>query len=176
VTATGAAGRGNSGSRYLLPGEHVVRQTRRHIAMLVRPSAETLVGVVAATALGTRLGDTVLGPVLWLAVLALYARLFWKIGSWFVERLYLTDRRLFLASGLLTRKVAAMPVVKLTDITFERSLAGRLFGYGKLIVESAGEHQALERIEFIPSPEDFYQAVSRVVFRIRRYPVEDLEP
>src|SRR5665811_2022948 len=87
------------GDRYLLPGERVVRDLRRHAALLVRPSAETLLGVVLATAFGTRLGDTVLGPLLWGAVVLLYVRLFWKIGSWFVERLYLTDRRLFLTSG-----------------------------------------------------------------------------
>ena len=75
------------GDRYLLQAERVVRDLRRHGALLVRPSAETLVGVVAATALGTRLGGTVLGPLLWAAVVALYLRLFWKIGSWFVERL-----------------------------------------------------------------------------------------
>lgn len=155
------------GDRYLLPGERVVRDLRRHGAMLVRPSAETLVGVVAATALGTRLGGTVLGPLLWASVVGLYVRLFWKIGSWFVERLYLTDRRLFLTSGLITRKVAAMPVAKLTDLTFERNLAGRMFGYGRLIVESASQHQALESIPYIPSPEEFYQDVSGVVFTSR---------
>jgi hypothetical protein len=175
VTVTGAdpGARRDSGTRYLLPGETVVRDVRRHAAMLVRPSLETLVGVMVATALGTRLGHTVLGPLLWLGVLVLYARLFWKIGSWFVERLYLTDRRLFLSSGLVTRKVAAMPVSKLTDITFERALAGRMFGYGRLIVESAGQHQALERISYIPSPEDFYQAVSGVVFTARRPAPDD---
>lgn len=176
ATGSGSGGRRDGGTRYLLPGENVVRDVRRHVALLVRPSVETLLGVVIATALGTRLGDTALGPVLWIAVLALYARLFWKIGSWFVERLYLTDRRLFLASGLLTKKVAAMPVAKLTDITFERSLAGRLFGYGRLIVESAGQHQALENIQYIPNPEDFYRAVSDVVFTVRRPSIHEHEP
>ena len=147
-----------------------MRDVRRHLAILVRPSVETLVGVVVATALGTRVGDTVVGYLLWALVLGLYLRLFWRIGSWMVERLYLTDRRLFLASGLLTQRVAAVPVSKLTDLTFERSPAGRTFGYGRLIVESASQRQALDSIPYIPEPEDFYQAVSEVVFTSRHRP------
>jgi len=176
VTATGAerSGRRDRGARYLLLGEEVVRDVRLHPAVLLWPSTVTLFGVVAATALGTRLGDTVLGPVLWLVVLGLYGWLLWSIGSWLVGRLYLTDRRLFLASGLITHKVAAMPVVKLTDITFERSAAGRLFGYGRLVVESAGQKQALSNIPYIPHPDDFYQAVSRVVFTGRQDPNDAL--
>ena len=176
MTATGAERnrRRDRGTRYLLLGEEVVRDVRLHPAVLLWPSTVTLFGVVAATALGTRLGDTVLGPVLWLAVVGLYVWLGWRIGSWFVERLYLTDRRLFLASGLITHKVAAMPVVKLTDITFERSAAGRLLGYGRLVVESAGQQQALSNIRYIPDPEDFYQAVSRVVFTGRQDPNDAL--
>ena len=165
--------KGNRGTQYLLPGEEVVRDTRRHAAILVRPSALTLLGVVLATALGTRLGHTILGPVLWISVVGLYLWLFWSIISWTVERLYLTDRRLFLASGLITQKVATMPVAKLTDITFERSAPGRMFGYGRLIVESAGQNQALSSIVFIPNPDDFYQAVSEVVFRQRHRRQDD---
>ena len=174
MATTGADRPANAGDRYLLLGERVIRDVRRHPALLVRASAETLVGVVVATALGTQVGDTVLGVGLWIAVFLLYARLFAKIGDWFVERIYLTDRRLFLTSGLVTRRVAAMPISKLTDITFERSLFGRMFGYGRLIVESAGQHQALDDIAFIPAPEDFYQDVSKVVFAARPSRTDDL--
>jgi uncharacterized membrane protein YdbT with pleckstrin-like domain len=174
VATTGNDRPPDAGDRYLLPGEQVVRDVRRHPALLVRASVETLIGVVVATALGTQMGDTSLGVGLWIAVFVLYARLFSKIADWFVERIYLTDRRLFLTSGLVTRKVAAMPVSKLTDITFERSLFGRMFGYGRLIVESAGQNQALENIAFIPAPEEFYQDVSRVVFTARPSRFEDL--
>lgn len=154
-------------SSYLLAEERVVRELRRHPAVLVRPSAETLGGVILAGIVGRAVGDTTLGYVLWGLVIFLYLRLFYRIGSWLAERIFLTDRRLFVTSGLATRRVAAIPVAKLTDVTFERSPLGRMLGYGKLIVESAGQNQAVESIGYIPAPDDFYQAMSSVVFTQR---------
>jgi len=61
-------------------------------------------------------------------------------------------------------KVAMMPVTKVTDLTYERSLGGRMFGYGTLIVESAGQIQALNKIEYLPRPEEVYDAISELVF------------
>ena len=51
-----------------------------------------------------------------------------------------------------------------TDLTFRRSLRGRLLSYGTLIVESAGPIQALNRIDYIPRPEEVYEALSELVF------------
>ncbi len=57
-----------------------------------------------------------------------------------------------------------MPLSKVTDLTFQRTLGGRILGYGTVIVESAGQHQAFERIKFIPRPEEVYEALSELVF------------
>jgi protein-disulfide isomerase-like protein with CxxC motif len=69
-----------------------------------------------------------------------------------------------LAQGFFVHKIAMMPLTKVTDLTFERSLRGRLLGYGTLIVESAGQIQALNRIDYIPRPEEVYEALSELVF------------
>jgi protein-disulfide isomerase-like protein with CxxC motif len=69
-----------------------------------------------------------------------------------------------LAQGFLVIKIAMMPLAKVTDLTFERSLRGRILGYGTLIVESAGQIQALNRIDYIPRPEEVYEALSELVF------------
>jgi hypothetical protein len=60
--------------------------------------------------------------------------------------------------------VAMMPVSKITDMTYERTLFGRMLGYGTLILESAGQIQALNRIEFLPRPEEVFDAISELVF------------
>ncbi len=56
-----------------------------------------------------------------------------------------------------------MPLGKLTDVTYRRSIAGRLFGYGDLIVESAGQDQALSHIDHLPHPDDFYRTVTTLI-------------
>jgi hypothetical protein len=69
-----------------------------------------------------------------------------------------------LVHGLLTRKVDIMPMTKVTDMRYDRSLTGQLFGYGVFILESAGQDQALSRINYIPDPDLHYQQISAVIF------------
>jgi hypothetical protein len=57
-----------------------------------------------------------------------------------------------------------MPIGKVTDLTYERPLMGRILGYGTMIVESAGQIQALNRLEYLPRAEQVYDAISELVF------------
>jgi hypothetical protein len=76
----------------------------------------------------------------------------------------ITDKRVMLGEGLLTLNLGMMPLSKVTDLTFQRTFWGRLLGYGTLIVESAGQIQALNEIKFIPRPEEIYEALSELIF------------
>ncbi len=69
-----------------------------------------------------------------------------------------------LSQGIVTHRLGMMPLSKVTDLTFERSLDGRLMGYGTIIVESAGQIQALNRIDYVPRPEEIYEALSELIF------------
>jgi hypothetical protein len=69
-----------------------------------------------------------------------------------------------LVHGRLTRKVDIMPMTKVTDMRDDRSVIGMIFGYGVFILESAGQDQALSRINFIPEPDLHYQQISAVIF------------
>ena len=79
-----------------------------------------------------------------------------------------TSHRFIETSGLLSRKVAMMPLAKVTDMTFERSALGRLLGYGTFILESAGQDQALSRVDYIPYPEQLYLEVCALLFARRK--------
>ena len=57
-----------------------------------------------------------------------------------------------------------MPLSKVTDLTFERTAIGRALGYGTIIVESAGQIQALNRIDYVPNPQEVYEALSELIF------------
>ena len=74
-------------------------------------------------------------------------------------KLFLTDRRIFRVSGLLTRRVATMPLKSLTDIRYDQTTFGRLFNYGHFFVESAGQDQALSELRFVAQPRRFYRVV-----------------
>ena len=92
------------------------------------------------------------------------ARWVWRIVDWNHEVLIVTDKRLLLLTGIFTRNVAIMPLVKVTDLTFHRSSTGLLLGYGKFVVESAGQDQALSTIDYVPKPERLYVQISELLF------------
>ena len=151
-------------SRYLAEGEELVLEERRHWLVLSEPIASAIgviflagfVGLFASPNDGSDPIDTLVG----LVALGFSLRFAWRLGLWWVDRIIVTDRRVIEASGVLTRKVASMPLGKITDMTYVRPFIGRtLFRYGHLVLESAGQTQALDQVRFLRDPDNFYAAV-----------------
>jgi len=153
-------------NRYLLPNEQQVITVRRHPAVLIGPSILTLGGLLVAAVLSATAlhGNDPLIAVVWLAWLVLFVRLVWKAINWAVDFFVVTSHRILLTSGVVTRKVNMIPLTKVTDMSFQRTLAGKLFGFGEFIVESAGQDQALRNIDHIPYPEQLYLEVCGMLF------------
>ena len=151
--------------KYLLPTERVEVEIRRHWAVLAGDTLQTILLLVVGVLLAR-----VLSSVGFAEMVAVYfcifvvARWIWKLVDWNHEVLIVTDKRLLLLTGIFTRNVAIMPLVKVTDLTFYRSSTGLLLGYGKFIVESAGQDQALSTIDFVPRPEQLYIQISSLLF------------
>ena len=139
---------------------------RRHPAVLIGPSVLALAGLLAAGVLTATIlhGNHVLVYAVWIGWLVLFGRMVWKAVNWAVDFFVVTSHRILLTSGVLTRKVAMMPLTKVTDMSFQRSFAGRLLGFGEFIVESAGQDQALRNIDHIPYPEQLYLEVCGMLF------------
>ena len=153
--------------KYLLPGEVRVATVRRHPAVLLVPSAQAVGGLLVAAVLSATLlrGYTLFAAIVWVGWGVLLANLIWKAVNWAVDYFVITSVRILLTSGLFTRSVAMMPLSKVTDMSFHRSFAGRLLGYGDFVVESAGQDQALRRIDHIPYPEQLYLVVCGRIFK-----------
>ncbi|MET8142684.1 PH domain-containing protein [Sphaerisporangium sp. NPDC005288] len=157
----------SSVNRYLLPHEHQVIMVRRHPAVLLRPVAEVFGGLVLAGLLSKWLGENQGAQALvivWWAWLLLLIRFVWKVAEWSVDYFVVTSKRMLLTTGLITRRVAMMPLGKVTDMSFQRSLLGRMLGYGEFVLESAGQDQALSTVPFIPYPETLYLEVCQMLF------------
>lgn len=152
--------------RYLLPHEQEVITVRKHPAVLLAPFAWAVVGlVIAALATETVLRhESGLTWVIWAVWGIVLLRFLWAAVNWAVDYFVVTSHRFILTSGLFTRKVAMMPLVKVTDMTFKRSFLGRMLGYGTFILESAGQDQALSTVDHIPYPEQLYLEVCSLIF------------
>src|SRR5215472_9537958 len=153
--------------KHLLPHERSVITVRFHPAVLIRPVAEVLGGLALAGLLTTtvahRSGTAML--VIWLLWLVLVIRLLYKVWLWLEDYFVVTSKRLLLATGVFTRRVNMMPLSKVTDMRFERSAMGRVLGYGKFVVESAGQEQALQTVDHLPYPEQLYLEVCGLIFK-----------
>jgi len=152
--------------KYLLPTERTVIRVRRHWAILSMDLLQVVVLVVLAAVISVAGGRENRGAqwLAWWILLTAFLRFGLVWGEWFVERFVVTDMRVIMTSGIVTRKVAMMPLVKVTDMTYERSVMGQILGYGEFIVESAGQDQALSRVPFLPRPDRLYIQVAELLF------------
>ncbi len=160
----------NAVNKYLLPHEHQVITVRKHPAVLIGPIAISLAGLVIAAVVSTTVARHNSGVVgfVWIAWAVVLLWLVYKVWEWSQDYFIVTSRRMLLATGVITRKVAMMPLVKVTDMSFQRSSLGRLLGYGEFILESAGQDQALRRVDFLPYPEQLYLEVCGLIFPGRK--------
>jgi uncharacterized membrane protein YdbT with pleckstrin-like domain len=148
-------------NRYLLPHERSCITVRKHPAELAGPLILVSGGLLAAGELTRR---SVRPKIVWGAYLPVLLYFLQRVAAWQATYFTVTDMRMILVSGFVVRKVAMMPLAKVTDMSFQRSALGRLLGYGEFIVESAGEEQALRTIDFLQYPEQLYLEVCGLVF------------
>jgi membrane protein YdbS with pleckstrin-like domain len=146
-------------SRYLFPTEKFRGEWKRHWIQLAK---EGLIAVAATIAMGyiagwltkhnqTQLRTGVL--IIWALVILWCA---WRVADWWYDRFILTNKRVMVVSGIFTRNVAMMPLLRVTDMKYVQSLTGRMFGYGHFELESAGQDQALRNIRNLPNPNELY--------------------
>jgi membrane protein YdbS with pleckstrin-like domain len=154
-------------NRYLLPSERKVILVRKHPAVLIRPIIFLVLGLILAGVLtefvGVHYGWAALLIIWALFLLDLFYFVYQGI-QWWVSYFVVTSHRFLETSGLITRRVNLMPLAKVTDVVFERSFQGRLFGFGKLHLESAGQFQALNDVDHLPYPEQLYLEVCMLLF------------
>lgn len=154
--------------RYLLDGERLVTAVHQHWGKVAEPvgsalAAGALVLWVDAT-IPARFG--LVSTVLWWAWFAVAGRAAYLVAEWRHDWFVATDRRLLLFYGFITRKVSMMPLSKVTDMSYTRSVPGRLLGYGRFVMESAGQDQALREVHFVPQPDANYRAICAEIFRL----------
>ncbi|MEP7331228.1 MAG: PH domain-containing protein [Terracoccus sp.] len=152
----------------LLPGETMIVVVREHWAHMVEPVASTAAAFALVLLIDSNVTSSTqfVATVLWWAFFAVAIRLFWRLAQWRHNWFLATDKRLLMRYGLITHKVAMMPLAKVTDMTYERTIPGQLIGYGRFIMESAGQDQALRVINWVPNPDVTYRAICAEIFHI----------
>jgi uncharacterized membrane protein YdbT with pleckstrin-like domain len=147
--------------------EHVVIHTRTHIKAMILPA---LAFVLIATAVGAgaaliprearpigQLAIAVLGVVLaiWLVLLPF---LRWRTTTYTI-----TNRRLITRSGILNKVGKDLPLNRINEVSYERSLMDRILGCGSLNVQTAAEDGTIV-LRDVPDVEHVSREVSQLLF------------
>lgn len=149
-------------ARYLFPTERYRGEWRKHWIHLIN---HILVGALATLALGYLTGFLAKQEMASLSVIAVvvYALVMgwvaWSVADWYYDRFILTNKRVMVVRGLITRNVAMMPLLRVTDMKYEQSPLGRMLNYGTFVLESAGQDQALREVKHLPNPNELYLRV-----------------
>jgi membrane protein YdbS with pleckstrin-like domain len=145
--------------RYLFPTEKFRGEWKRHWIQLAK---EIGIGLAATLLMGYATGymakhnvpsGVTVVILIWLAVMIWIS---WRVGDWWFDRFILTNKRVMVVKGIVTRNVAMMPLLRVTDMKYVQSPLGRMLNYGTFELESAGQDQALRKVDNLPNPNELY--------------------
>lgn len=139
-------------------------------------------------------GKTMIGPTVWLLVVAALAGVVfallpasWRPASawaatlaavvvaipvylvpllrWRTTTYTLTNHRLITRSGIINKVGHDVPVARITNVAYERSLTDRIFGCGSLVFTTSAEAPVV--LNDIPKVEEVGVAISNLLFGVR---------
>ena len=116
-----------------------------HWKTLIRPLAVAVLVVAVALVAEVVIpsGSAATPARLAVAVAAIAFLMLWlmvPVLRWRTTVFELTNRRLRMRDGIITRHGRDIPLARINDVSFTKGLLDRLLGSGRLVVESAGEH------------------------------------
>jgi uncharacterized membrane protein YdbT with pleckstrin-like domain len=151
--------------KYLLPDEGWEIVTQRHPAVLIEPTLKFLPALLAGGWLLVRDPEnrftSSVGLLVVVGALIYYGL---RLAEWWMRHFIVTKRRVLLTSGVIVRTVTLLPLRRITDLTWQETLGGQLFGYGTFRFESAGQDQALRHLTYVPNAQSVYQDISALLF------------
>ena len=157
---------GFPGASQFQPDEIILVATRRHPIVLLGPillvvTPWLLRSWIHSQMTVSELGDTVLVAMATVATLVGGAQLANWVYGWFI----VTQGRVLLFSGLLGQHKAVMPVQRVTDVATTRPIPRSLLGYCHVMIESAGQEQALHTVRFLARPGRVCQVMDYITNR-----------
>jgi uncharacterized membrane protein YdbT with pleckstrin-like domain len=144
-------------------GEIVIDEVRHHWVVFLLPMLETLIAV--ALLIGMLWMPITGAGVLLIVVLVLLTHAFWRFLTEHRDRFVITNMRVMRIRGVFSQRVATTPIMRILDITLDKPMVGRVFGYGHFIFESAAQDQGFREIKYVSRPDDRDLTIQRVIQR-----------
>jgi hypothetical protein len=138
-------------------GETIVAVVPHHWIAYVRPGLEALLALALLWV--AFWGPIELGWLFLLAALGLLTHAGWRALWEYMDLFVVTNMKVIRYTGVLNRKSATTTMRRVLDITLDKPVAGRIFGYGHFVFESAAQEQGLREIRNIGNPDDLNRII-----------------
>lgn len=147
--------------RFLSDNEQIARAFRPHWKALIGPVLvfDLILAVGIVVAIVANIAAWI--PIVAAIVLGLLVAAKPVLEWWFTSYV-ITNERLVVRSGILSREGKEIPLEVINDVAFSQTFGERLFRSGDLLVESAGE-LGQSRYSDIPLPEE----VQALIYELR---------
>jgi uncharacterized membrane protein YdbT with pleckstrin-like domain len=147
--------------------EHVVIHTRTHVKAMLLP-ALAFVLIAAAVGVGAALIPREARPIGQLAIALLgVVLLIWLVLipflRWRTTTYTITNRRLITRSGILNKVGKDLPLNRINEVSYERSLIDRMLGCGSLLLQTAAEDGTIV-LHDVPDVEHVNLEITQLLF------------
>jgi uncharacterized membrane protein YdbT with pleckstrin-like domain len=163
--------------RNLVPGETLLYRTRHHWLVLLGPvvaGASMLVpgiallmeAIVTRDSAGLIVGSSTVSPKLMaiagaILVVAAIITFSYGVAKRNATEMAVTNRRVLIKTGMTSRRTLDLMLSRVESIGVEESAAGRMLGYGSVIVRGTGGTP--EPFLMIAHPQEFRRAVQEQI-------------
>ena len=122
-------------------GESIVVSTRTHPKALLLPIFALVLLLAIGVFVQSVVDQSVVQWVVW-GLVAVGAIWFFvrPLLVWLTATYTVTTRRLITRHGVITRKGHDIPLIRVSDVAYERDLIDRLLGCGTLVISDASTH------------------------------------
>jgi uncharacterized membrane protein YdbT with pleckstrin-like domain len=163
--------------RNLVPGETLLYRTRHHwlvllgpvvagSSMLVPGIALLIEAIVTRDSAGLIVGSSTISPKLMaiagaILVVAAIITFSYGVAKRNATEMAVTNRRVLIKTGMTSRRTLDLMLSRVESIGVEESAAGRMLGYGSVIVRGTGGTP--EPFLMIAHPQEFRRAVQEQI-------------
>lgn len=144
-------------------GEVIVDEVHHHWVVYSMPALEAALGLLLLIVVAKV--DLDVGWIPFLLAVLIWVHAAWRALGSHRDRFVVTNMRVFRVNGVLSQKLATMPLSRILDITVAKPLHGRMLGFGHFVFESAAQEQGLRDIRYVARPDERDLAIQRVVQR-----------
>ena len=149
----------------LLPNERIIFKTNPHwLAIMVPEIALAVFGALIVKYLPSLWSETIpcqqwiltfLGAAFSFTMIVVFL-------NWICTRYYLTNHRVIEERGIIGKRIMSVWVDRIQDVTCEFGILGRIFGFGDIEIESAGNYGKIT-FGFLPKPRKLKLEIERAI-------------